>query len=143
MFKGQLDAAPFACVLFCLLIFLLLALVVPIPGIPIRLPAALPGQTGVEGPTITVAFDVGGPQNPRGTIYFEEQIIGEQELQRRLAQEVRKYPKPPTLVLQVDKNTTVEQLNHLEQLAVQAGIRDVHQETLPGVFGASAGTKDP
>jgi biopolymer transport protein ExbD len=143
MFKGQLDAAPFACVLFCLLIFLLLALVVPIPGIPIHLPDAVPGQTGVEGPRITVALDAGGPQNPQGTIYFEEQIIGEQELQRRLTQEVRKYQKPPTLILQADKNATVGQLVNLERLAERAGIKDIHQETLPGVFDSGAGNNSP
>ena len=50
MFAGHLDAAPIACVLFCLFIFLLLALVVPVPGIPIRLPG---GRVG--GPTASRA----------------------------------------------------------------------------------------
>jgi biopolymer transport protein ExbD len=147
MFKGQLDAAPFACVLFCLLILLLVALLVPIPGIPIHLSDALPGQAGIEGNTVTVALDVGGPQNPHGVLYYQEQIIGEQELQRRLAQyvaqQVNKYHQPPTLILQMDKAVTVEQMDRLTRLAEQAGITNFFKQNLPGVFDSNAGMKGP
>jgi biopolymer transport protein ExbD len=143
MFKGQLDAAPLACVLFCLLIFLLLALVVPIPGIPVHLPDAISGATGVEGPTVTVALDVGGPQNPNGVLYFQQQIIGETDLLRRLKEAVKKSSSPPTLVVMADKNVTVEQLNRLTRLAAKAGIKDIRQATLPGVFDSNTGPKKP
>jgi biopolymer transport protein ExbD len=143
MFKGQLDAAPLACVLFCLLIFLLLALVVPIPGIPVHLPDAIPGETGVEGFTVTVALDFGGPQNPNGVLYFQNQIIGEMELQRRLKEEVRKSPQPLTLIVQADKKVTIEQLNRLTRVAEKAGIKDILQATLPGVFDSNAGPNNP
>jgi biopolymer transport protein ExbD len=143
MFKGQLDAAPLACVLFCLLIFLLLALVVPIPGIPVHLPDAIPGETGVEGPTVTVALDVGGAQNPNGVLYFQQQIIGETDLLRRLKEEVKKSPAPLTLIVLADKKVTVEQLNRLTRVAAKAGIRDIRQATLPGVFDSNAGLKSP
>jgi biopolymer transport protein ExbD len=143
MFKGQIDAAPVACVLFCLLIFLLLTLVVPIPGIPIRLPDAVPGETGVEGPTVTVALDAGDSLNPDGVFYFRNQTIGEVDLQRRLKEEVKKSPRPLTLVIQADKHVTIEQLNRLTRLAAKAGIKDVVQGTLPGVFDDHAGPRNP
>jgi biopolymer transport protein ExbD len=143
MFKGQLDAAPFACVLFCLLIFLMLALVVPIPGIPVHLPDAIAGETGVEGSPITVALDVGSPQDPNGVLYFQQQVISELELQRRLKEEVKKSPQPLTLVVQADKRVTIEQLNRLTRLAQKAGIKDILQATLPGVFESGAGPKSP
>ena len=57
IFKGQMDAAPFAGVFFLLVIFLLLnsSLVFP-PGLKLQLPATeeLPG---ISGPTVTVAVD--------------------------------------------------------------------------------------
>ncbi len=143
MFKGQLDAAPFACVLFCLLIFLLLTLVVPIPGVPVHLPEAVPGESGVEGPTVTVALDAGNAQNPNGVLYFRNQSIGEADLQRRLKDEVKKSPQPLTLVIQADTHVTVEQLNRLTRLAAKAGIKEVLQATLPGVFDDSAAPRNP
>ena len=138
MFKGQLDAAPIACVLFCLLIFLLLTLVVPIPGIPIHLPEAVIGETGVEGPSLTVALDAGDSQNPNGVLYFRNQTIGEADLLRRLKEEVKSSPQPLTLVVYADQHVTVEQLNRLLRLAAKAGIKNVQQGTLPAVFDAGA-----
>jgi biopolymer transport protein ExbD len=143
MFKGQMDAAPVACVLFCLLIFLLLALVVPIPGIPVHLPDAVPGESGVEGPTVTVALDAGDSQNPGGVLYYRNQTIGESDLQRRLKEEVKKSPQSLTLVIQVDKHVTVEQFNRLTRLAAKAGIKNVVLGTLPGVFDDHAGPRSP
>ena len=143
MFKGQLDAAPLACVLFCLLIFLLLALVVPVPGIPVHLPDSIPGVTGAEGPTVAVALDVGGPQNPNGVLYYQQQIISESDLLRRLREVVKKSPSPPTLDVMADKHVTVEQLNRLTRVAAKAGIKEIRQVTLPGVFDSSAGPKSP
>ncbi len=147
MFKGQLDAAPFACVLFCLLIFLLLALVVPIPGIPIHLPDALPGEVGIQGDYVTVALDVGGPDNPHGIIYFDNQIISEPELQRRLAQKVaqavQKNQPPPALVLLTDTKVPTGQQYHLMGLAEKAGFKDFFEETLPPVFNLNPGAKGP
>jgi biopolymer transport protein ExbD len=143
MFKGQLDAAPLACVLFCLLIFLLLALKVPVPGIPIHLPDTISGETGVEGPTVTVALDVGGSQNSNGVLYYQQQIISESDLQRRLKEEVRKSPSPLTLVVLADKGVTLEQYNRLMRVAAKAGIKDIRQATLPGVFDSSTGPNSP
>jgi biopolymer transport protein ExbD len=143
MFKGQLDAAPIACVLFCLLIFLLLTLVVPIPGIPVHLPDAVPGESGIEGPTLTVALDSGDSQNPNGVLYFRNQTIGEVDLQRRLKEEVKRSPQPLTLIIQADRHVTIEQMNRLTRLAAKAGVRDVLQATLPEVFDGNTIPRSP
>lgn len=147
MFTGHLDAAPFACVLFCLLVFLLLALVVPIPGIPIHLPASFPGQTNVvtaaSGPTITVALDVGGPQHPHGLIYFQNQTMEEKELERRLREAVKKSPQPLTLVLLSDRDVPVEQCYHLIAVAQAAGIKSVSLGIQAGILDSPAGARIP
>lgn len=147
MFKGQLDAAPFACVLFCLLIFLLLALVVPIPGIPVHLPEPSSSRakavTGSEGRTVTVALDAGGPQNPNGILYFQNEIVDEKELERRLKQEVMKSPEPLTLVLLSDKKVPTELLYRLAGVAAAAGIKDMLLGVQAGIFDSGAGAREP
>ena len=40
IFRGQLDAAPYAIVFSCLLLFLLLSSLVYTPGVSIRLPVS-------------------------------------------------------------------------------------------------------
>lgn len=60
IFRGQLDAAPFAGVLFLLVIFLALnSLLVFVPGVQIKLPVgdSLPGAAN---PTLVVAADRNG-----------------------------------------------------------------------------------
>ena len=47
IFRGQLDAAPFAIVFFLLVIFLMLSSLVYTPGVHIELPVA-DGLTGTE-----------------------------------------------------------------------------------------------
>jgi len=70
IFRGQLDAAPFAAVLFLLVIFLMLGSLVYTPGVPLQLPVAndLPGT---DKPTIAVAID------GNGRLFFENQGIEE------------------------------------------------------------------
>jgi biopolymer transport protein ExbD len=56
IFKGHLDAAPFAGVFFCLLIFVLLGTLVYTPGVRIELPVSateLPGVSGATTSSIT------------------------------------------------------------------------------------------
>ncbi len=72
IFRGRLDAAPFATVLFLLLLFMMLLSLVYTPGIrvPLDLPTAadLPGTDKL---TLAVAIDA------NGQIYFENQPIEE------------------------------------------------------------------
>src|SRR3954464_7051831 len=99
LFRGQLDAAPFASVLFLLLIFLLLTTVVYTPGVRVQLPVAkdLPG---LEGRSVKVAL------SGSGQLYFENQTMDGKELRLRLAEIARRSAEPLTLILQMDKDVT-------------------------------------
>src|SRR6185503_2469759 len=97
IFRGQLDIAAFAGVLFILLIFILLhSRLVFTPGVSIHLTEAddLPG---VIGHTIVVAVDASGQY------YFDNQLTHERLLRVRLAEEVNASREPVTLVIQLDK----------------------------------------
>jgi biopolymer transport protein ExbD len=91
IFRGQLDVAPFATVLFLLLLFLFLASQVYTPGIRLQLPLAdkLPGT---DKPKVSVAIDA------NGRLYFENQVIDEPELKLRLHQAVTNAAEPLILV---------------------------------------------
>jgi biopolymer transport protein ExbD len=111
IFRGQLDIAAFAGVLFILLIFILLhSQLVFTPGVPIHLTEAedLPG---VIGHTIVVAVDASGQY------YFDNQLTHERALRVRLAEEVNASREPVTLVIQLDKAVTWENLSKLRLLA--------------------------
>jgi biopolymer transport protein ExbD len=124
VFRGQLDAAPFASVFFLLVMFVLLGSLMYTPGVHIQLPVAdeLPGT---DRPTISVAI---GAANQ---LYFENQMISESDLKRRLKSAVQKSPEPLTLVIQADKFVTYENLMRLLMLAWHAGIRDAQLPTRP------------
>jgi biopolymer transport protein ExbD len=126
IFRGQLDAGPFAGVFFCLVIFVLLAALVYTPGVSmIQLPISTTPLGGVEGPTAVVAVD------SHGQLYFRNRTIEEKELQTRLREEVKKYAEPLTLIVMADKNVTVEKLDVLIDLGKSAGITRFSQARLP------------
>ncbi len=135
--RGQLDAAPFAGVLFCLLIFVLLASLVYTPGVIINLPESISTLPGVDGPTLAVAMDA------NGQLYFQNQIIMATNLQKRLQAEVARQTEPVTLVVQLDKAVTMEQFVKLRDLAASAGIKQMSQAVLPRVFDAPTDAKKP
>ena len=129
IFRGQLDAAPFACVFFLLLIFVLLATLMYTPGVRIDLPRAQ-GFSGTDAPTIAVAVDA------NGCLYFRNQAIARDALVACLREEVAKRaPQPLTLLVQADKSVTEENLVEVASLAGSAGIHDLLLATLPPVFG--------
>jgi biopolymer transport protein ExbD len=125
IFKGQMDAAPFAGVFFLLVIFLLLnsSLVFP-PGLKLKLPAAeeLPGTSG---PTATVAVDASG------LYFFKHQVIAEKQLKARLATAVKESGEPLTLVVLADKSVSLETIIRLNRLARGAGIYEAVLMTRP------------
>jgi len=126
IFRGQLDAAPFAAVFFLLVIFAVLTTVIYTPGVHISLPAAPASSvTGAEGPTIAVAVD------KLGRYYFKNEPVTEKDLTRELAEEVRKSPKPLILVLLADQETAYGVCVHLAGLAQGQGIQSVVWQTLP------------
>lgn len=138
IFRGQLDAAPFVGVFFCLVLFVLLAALVYTPGISmIQLPTASAELSGVDGPMVAVAMD------PYGRLYFRNQWIQEKELLRRLQEEVKKSPKPLTMVIMADKAVTLDKWDSLVNLGRDAGITQFSQAVLPRLFDRPAGSKSP
>jgi biopolymer transport protein ExbD len=131
IFRGQLDAAPFAIVFSCLLLFLLLSSLLYTPGVSISLPVAS-GLAGTDKPTVAVAMD------RNGRLYFDYKNIDEAELRSRLKQAVAKSPEPLTLLLQADKAVTLDQLDRLSAVAADAGIFEILQATLPASAAGQA-----
>jgi biopolymer transport protein ExbD len=129
IFRGQLDAAPFAIVFFLLVIFLLLGSLLYTPGVRVQLPVAddLPGT---DKPTISVAID------KNGRLYFENQWIEENELKERLRQAVAQAREPLALVVQADEAVPNKILIQLSMLARQAGIAEAWLATLPRAVAA-------
>src|SRR5688572_32989212 len=116
VFRGQLDAAPYAGVFFLLAIFLLLnSSFVFTPGIPIQLPDAAP-LPGATGPTIAVAID------ESSQIYFDNQLTSEAALKKSLGRAATDSPEV-TLVIQADKNVKWEFIAHVMLAARDAGIK--------------------
>src|SRR5438874_1402089 len=110
IFRGQLDAAPFATVLFLLVIFLMLGSLVYTPGTHIQLPLA-EGLVGTDKRPVAVAVDA------NGRFYFENKSIEDNELKMALHQKVLDYsPEPLALIVQADKAVTYEILTRLTVL---------------------------
>jgi biopolymer transport protein ExbD len=124
MVRVGLDAAPFAIVFFLLVIFLMLGSLVYTPGVRLDLPAA-EGLPGMDRPPFAVAVDA------NGRVYFENQLIEEDQLRARLRQAARDSVEPPTLVVHADKAVTTEMLVRLVSLAREAGIQNALLATLP------------
>jgi biopolymer transport protein ExbD len=124
IFRGQLDAAPFATVFFLLLIFMMLGWLVYRPGVPIRLPLA-DNLSGTDQPTIVVAVDA------NNRLYFKNQVIDETELRRSLAEAVKASPQPLTIEIRADQAASHGMLTRLELWARDAGITNGLEATLP------------
>ena len=132
IFRGQLEAAPFAGVFFLLVIFLLLSSsLVFIPGVPIHLPEAV-NLPGTANPTLVVALDA------TGQIYFENQLIPENQLKVKLRVAAETSKEPLTLVVQADKSVPYETLQRLLLLAGDAGIKEMLMATRPQVAPVAA-----
>src|ERR1035437_523742 len=110
--RSQLDAAPFAAVLFLLVIFMMLGSLVYTPGarLELQLPQAN-GLSGTDKPTVSVAIDADG------RLYYENQWIEESNLRRKLQEAVKKSAEPLALVVQADKAVSYENCLRLALLA--------------------------
>jgi biopolymer transport protein ExbD len=124
IFRGQLDAAPFALLFFLLILFLMVASLLYTPGVALRLPTAeeLPGT---DRPTVAVAVD------GAGRLYFENQGIQEKDLRARLTEAAKQAPEPLTLIVLADKAVNYETLMRLNLLARDAGITNSLLAALP------------
>jgi biopolymer transport protein ExbD len=131
LLRSPFDMAPFAAVLFLLVIFLMLGALVPISGLPLRLPVA-DNLPGADKPTVTVVVDASG------RFYFANQIVTEDKLKSALKTAVQKSREPLTLVIQADKAVTYDQFIHLTLLAREAGIQNALLATLPRAVTAPA-----
>ena len=129
--RSQLDAAPFAAVLFLLVIFMMLGSLVYTPGarLELQLPQAN-GLPGTDKPTVSVAIDADG------RLYYENQWIEESNLRRRLQEAVKKSAEPLALVVQADKAVSYEKWFRLALLARDAGIFEALLATLPRPYAA-------
>lgn len=126
--KGSLEAAPWASVMFLLVMFVMLGGLVYTPGVRLQLPAAqdLPGT---DKPTITVAVDAAG------RLYYQNQPVKDElVLVEQLRDFARTAPDKPTLVVQADKNVSYGNLVRVTQLARLAGFEEALLATLPGAF---------
>ena len=124
IFRGQLDAAPFAAVFFLLVIFLMVGSLVYTPGVLLQLPSAA-DLPGTDRPNVAVGIDA------NGRMYFENQGIEESQLRERLRLAVKESTEPLTLVVQADKAVSYDALMHLALLGREAGIANYWLATLP------------
>jgi biopolymer transport protein ExbD len=124
IFRGQLDAAPFALLFFLLVLFLMVASLLYTPGVALSLPTGdeLPGT---DRPTVKVAVDAAG------RLYYENQGIKETDLRARLTEVAKQAPEPMTLIVEADKAVNFETLMRLNLLARDAGITNSLLATLP------------
>jgi biopolymer transport protein ExbD len=120
----RLDAAPYAGVFFCLIIFVLLGQLIYTPGVRLQLPEA-DGLPGTDQLTLTVALD------GEGQLYFENQRISREELGARLGTAVHRTGGPLTLVVQADKTASYSALLDVTLLARKAGIQQALLSVLP------------
>ncbi len=126
IFKGQLDAAPFAGVFFLALIFITFSShLVFTPGVRITLPEA-EALSGTSNPTISVWV------TPSGQYYFRNQLTSETELRRQLelaANRAKSHGAQLTLVVLADRQTPNDVTFRLGEIARESGIRELLQAT--------------
>jgi biopolymer transport protein ExbD len=124
---GQSDAAPYAAVFFLLVIFMLIAALLPTPGVGlslVNLPEA-DNLSGVNQPAISVAID------SSNRLYFANQLIAAAQLKASLSNAVSHASAPLTLVIQADKTVSYDEVLQLSLLARDAGITNALLATLP------------
>lgn len=132
LYRGYLDAAPFAGVLLLLMMFMMLGTLVYTPGA--RLQLQLPegqGLPGTDKPSVSVAIDADG------RLYYQNQWIEEADLRARLQSAVRKAKAPLTLVVHADKRVPYDRFLRLAMLGREAGISEALLATLPRAAGAT------
>ena len=120
--KGQFELAPYLCVVFVLLFFMLFGgyLVLPV-GTRLELPAG--GSrigTWTGDPFLVVAVDAGEQ------CYFENQIVPDlATLKDRLAARAAAPRGPRRLYLQADRSVRHDKLQELARLAREAGLSEI------------------
>jgi biopolymer transport protein ExbD len=128
IFRGQLDAAPFATVFFLLVLFVVLGRHLYPSGVRLDLPSTgnldLPGT---DQPTIPVAVTT-------NAIYYNDERVTDIEFSNELTAARKKISQPLTLVVEADKDVSEDRLIHIAVIARGAGIQNLLLATLPRVF---------
>ena len=126
LFRGQLDLAPFLCVLFPVALAALLHSHLVLPrGNRITLPASGVGPAVAPGePTLVLAVD------KHQRLYFENQVTTLQALEQTLS---RRAKSNPSNILLVEADVAVSHgfLVGLSELARRSGMREIVLSTLP------------
>jgi len=130
--RGQFDMAPFACVFFLLVLFLMLGSITYKPGVRIELPV-VENFPGTDQPNVTVTID------EHGRYYFQSQLLDLTQLSARLTEAVKTAPQPLTLVLHADKAVTHEQIVQIASLAKRLGFKEAWAATQPRTGDAPRG----
>jgi biopolymer transport protein ExbD len=127
IFRGQLDAAPFAGVSFLLVLFVVLqSKLVFTPSIRVDLPEVPVDVPGTASPTVIVAID------KNGQIYYQSQAVTDfEELRQRLRTAVRNANGALALEVQADKSATWEITDPLLSLASEVGFREARLAVRP------------
>lgn len=126
LFRGQLDLAPFLCVLFPVALASLLHSHLILPhGNRITLPTSGAGPAvGPGEPTLVLAVD----RHQR--VYFENQVTTLNALEQTLS---RRAKSNPSNILLVEADVAVSHgfLMGLSELARRSGMREIVLSTLP------------
>ena len=127
--RSHFDVAPFAAVFFLLVIFVMLADIMPTAGIPLHSlqPPEAANLPGPDTPSVAMAVDA------NTNFYFENQIVNERVLMTSLRFATNAAHGSLTLIVHADKAVTYDTLVHLTLLARQCGITNVWLATLPGL----------
>jgi biopolymer transport protein ExbD len=127
IFRGQLDAAPFAGLSFLLLMFLVLqSKLVFTPSIRVDLPEVPLDLPGTANSTVVVAID------KFGQIYYESQAVTNlTDLRNRLHVAVHKSREPLTLEVQADRSANFDITLPVLSLASEAGFREARVAARP------------
>ncbi len=124
LFRGQLDLAPFLCVIFPVALVALFHSYLVLPhGARLVLPAVDSSAVVKAGePMLVVAVD------SARRVYFENQQISPAELERALQRRIQSGA-PTLLLIQADTTVPYGQLSDLVALARRSGVKEA-------VFGA-------
>ena len=135
LLRSPFDVAPFAAVFFLMVIFLLLAMLLPVPGFSLQLPkfdvsGPASDLPGTSKPTVAVAIDASG------RLFFSNQMVTESELTDQLHRAAVTAKSPLTLVIQADQSVPYGQLVRVALLARDAGIYDLLLAAQPHIVSA-------
>lgn len=127
LFRGHLDPAPLLCALFPVAFFALFQhwLILP-AGTQLQLPPDTHAIVeAAREPSYILAIDTAE------RVFFENQLISDADLTRRLQELVSKPGTPRALWIHADKSVTYGRLTEIGRIAREAGILRIYQATAP------------